>query len=113
MRVSITTRPTPRRKQVNGRTVVGSRTNRRNVSMDIAINLTEEQELIVVHTHLWRAYHSLRTEYWDLLDTSRIDAMQCEDTKERLLKMSIKRRKTIKKRIKACKILIAAIKENE
>jgi len=81
--------------------------------MEISIDLTEEQERIVVHTHLWRAYHANRTEYYDLLDTSRIDAMECEETKERLLKMSRKRRKVIKKRIKACQILIAAIKENE
>ena len=81
--------------------------------MDIAIDLTEEQERLVVHTHLWRSLLEYRSEYADLLDTSRIDAIQYEDTKERLLKMSRKRRKVIKKRIKACQILIAAIKENE
>lgn len=81
--------------------------------MEISIDLTEEQERLVVHTHLWRQYHAHRSEYWDLVDTSRIDAMECEETKKRLLKMSRKRRKVIKKRIKACKILIDAIKEHE
>ena len=81
--------------------------------MEISIDLTEEQERIVVQTHLWRAYHAYRSEYYDLLDTSRIDAIECEDTRETLYKQSKKRQKTLKKLIKAHKILLKEIKEYE
>ena len=81
--------------------------------MEISIDLTEEQERLVVHTHLWRAYHSYRSEYYELLDMSRIDAIECDDTRETLYKQSKKRQKTLKKLIKAHRILISEIKENE
>ena len=81
--------------------------------MEISIDLTEEQERRVVHTHLWRSLHDHRSEYYELLDTSRIDAMECEDTKESLLKKSKKRRKKLKKIIKAHRILLREIKEHE
>lgn len=81
--------------------------------MEISIELTEEQERLVVHTHLYRSLLEYRSEYADLLDTSRIDAIQCEDTKERLLKKSKKRRKKLKNIVEAHRILLNEIKENE